>query len=228
MLEIKELSLKQGMKVILKDISFNLAAGEISALLGRNGAGKTSLMNCMTQLIRPTSGEVRLDGQHIQRSDFERIAYVPDQTSFLKNYRIKAAIDFMTRYYRRFDTNRAKEFVDLFELSANTKIEQLSKGNQMKVNLLLGLAMNADYLLLDEPFSGMDFIFREELLAAFTDKILAHQSVLISTHDIHEMNYLTDQVIILDEGQILRTFRPEEERLLTGRSIAELLREETR
>lgn len=226
MLEFKHISKSFQNKKILDDLSFTVQAGEITYLIGENGSGKTTLMNLAMKLIPLDQGEITLDGQEISFQDFNRINYIPDQSITLKSMTILQALHYMDRYYTSFNWQKASEMLEFFHLNPTDSIAKLSKGNVAKVNILLGLALDTDFLLMDEPFSGIDILTRQEITSVFSSKLLENQGVLISSHDVHDLEYMVDKAIVLHQGKIVKEFRPEEEREESGRGIIDVMREE--
>ncbi|MGO4942141.1 ATP-binding cassette domain-containing protein [Ruoffia tabacinasalis] len=225
MLEIKNVSKKFGKKQVLQDVSFTINPGEITCLIGENGSGKTTLMNLLMKLVPSESGEFLIDNEPIDFADFNRISYIPDQMIVLKQMTIQEALDFMATYYTAFNAKRADEMLEFFRLNRQDRIANLSKGNVAKVNLLLGLTLDTDYVLMDEPFSGIDLLTREEIASVFTTKMMEGRGVLISTHEISDIEMLIDKVVMLKDGSIIKEFYPEDIRSTKGQSIIDMMRE---
>ncbi|MFV8239239.1 ATP-binding cassette domain-containing protein [Aerococcus viridans] len=221
MIEIEKVNKFYGAKKILEDVSFSIKPGEITALIGENGSGKTSLMNGLMKLTPVASGQFLIDGKPIDFSDFNRISYIPDTIIVVKEMTIQEALDYMATYYDTYDPVLAKDLVTFFNLNPDEKISHLSKGNTAKVNLLLGLTLNSDYLIMDEPFSGVDIFTREEIANVFTSKLMAGRGVLISTHEINEIETLVDRVVMLKDRRIIQDFYTEDLRLEEGKSITD-------
>lgn len=221
MIEIEKVNKFYGAKKILEDVSFSIKPGEITALIGENGSGKTSLMNGLMKLTPVASGQFLIDGKPIDFNDFNRISYIPDTIIVVKEMTIQEALDYMATYYNTYDPVLAKDLVTFFNLNPDEKISHLSKGNTAKVNLLLGLTLNSDYLIMDEPFSGVDIFTREEIANVFTSKLMAGRGVLISTHEINEIETLVDRVVMLKDRLIIQDFYTEDLRLEEGKSITD-------
>lgn len=221
MIEIEKVNKFYGAKKILEDVSFTIKPGEITALIGENGSGKTSLMNGLMKLTPVASGQFLIDGKPIDFNDFNRISYIPDTIIVVKEMTIQEALDYMATYYDTYDPVLAKDLVTFFNLNPDEKISHLSKGNTAKVNLLLGLTLNSDYLIMDEPFSGVDIFTREEIANVFTSKLMAGRGVLISTHEINEIETLVDRVVMLKDRRIIQDFYTEDLRLEEGKSITD-------
>lgn len=221
MIEIEKVNKFYGAKKILEDVSFSIKPEEITALIGENGSGKTSLMNGLMKLTPVASGQFLIDGKPIDFNDFNRISYIPDTIIVVKEMTIQEALDYMATYYDTYDPVLAKDLVTFFNLNPDEKISHLSKGNTAKVNLLLGLTLNSDYLIMDEPFSGVDIFTREEIANVFTSKLMAGRGVLISTHEINEIETLVDRVVMLKDRRIIQDFYTEDLRLEEGKSITD-------
>ncbi len=225
MIELKHVSKKFGNKAILNDVSFTIQPGEVTLLVGENGSGKTTLLNLIMQLIPQGKGEILYNNQPITFNDYHKISYVPDQIIVLKHLTISEALQQMKDYYATFNEKRAYEILEFFNLNANDKINQLSKGNVAKVNILLGLSLDSDFILMDEPFSGIDIFTREEILSVFTSKLIEGQGVLISSHDIPEIEYIVDKAILMRDGMVIDEIIPEQLRQERGISLVDKMRE---
>lgn len=178
-------------------------------------------MNGLMKLTPVASGQFLIDGKPIDFNDFNRISYIPDTIIVVKEMTIQEALDYMATYYDTYDPVLAKDLVTFFNLNPDEKISHLSKGNTAKVNLLLGLTLNSDYLIMDEPFSGVDIFTREEIANVFTSKLMAGRGVLISTHEINEIETLVDRVVMLKDRRIIQDFYTEDLRLEEGKSITD-------
>ena len=172
MIEVKGLTKKFGRKKVLKGISFTANKGEITCIIGINGVGKTTILNAIMNLTPMNSGEILIDGEKISKASYEKITFIPDTMTMLPGFRIEQAMQFMQDFYQTWNQKRADELLGFFKLEKTDKISALSKGNTAKVNLLLGLALDVDYLLMDEPFSGIDIFSREQITNVFTSHLI--------------------------------------------------------
>ena len=225
MIEVKGLTKKFGRKKVLKGISFTANKGEITCIIGTNGVGKTTILNAIMNLTPVNSGEVLIDGEKISKASYEKITFIPDTMTMLPGFRIEQAMQFMQDFYQTWNQKRADELLGFFKLEKTDKISALSKGNTAKVNLLLGLALDVDYLLMDEPFSGIDIFSREQITAVFTSHLIENRGVIITTHEINDIEHLIDKVVLIDEGIVLREFNAEQVREEEGKSVVDVMRE---
>lgn len=225
MIEVKGLTKKFGRKKVLKGISFTANKGEITCIIGINGVGKTTILNAIMNLTPVNSGEVLIDGEKISKTSYEKITFIPDTMTMLPGFRIEQAMQFMQDFYQTWNQKRADELLGFFKLEKTDKISALSKGNTAKVNLLLGLALDVDYLLMDEPFSGIDIFSREQITAVFTSHLIENRGVIITTHEINDIEHLIDKVVLIDEGMVLREFNAEQVREEEGKSVVDVMRE---
>lgn len=160
-----------------------------------------------------------------QKNSYEKMTYIPDTMTMLPGFRIEQAMQFMQDFYQSWNQERADELLSFFKLTKEDKISSLSKGNTAKVNLMLGLALDVDYLLMDEPFSGIDIFSREQIANVFTSHLIEDRGVIITTHEINDIEHLIDKVVLINEGQVLREFNAEQVREEEGKSVVDVMRE---
>lgn len=225
MIEVKHVKKSFSNKQVLKDVTFNAKKGEITCLIGVNGVGKTTILNAIMGLTPINSGEILINGKKLTQDSYEEIAYIPDAITMLPTMKVSDAFDFMADFYQVWNARRAEEMLGFFKLNKSDKIADLSKGNKMKVNLLLGLALDVDFVLMDEPFSGIDVFSREQITNVFSSHLIEDRGVIITTHEISDIEHLIDQAIILDHGVVIKSFYPEEVREAEGKSIIDVMKE---
>ena len=170
-------------------------------------------------------GEILIDGEKIHSLSYERITFIPDTITMLPQMRIGEAFTFMADFYDCWNQDRASELLQFFKLKESDRISELSKGNTAKVNLLLGLAMDVDYILMDEPFSGIDIFSREQIADVFTSHLIEDRGVIITTHEINDIEHLIDKAVLIDDGVVLKEFNTEEVRENEGKSVVDVMRE---
>lgn len=225
MIEVKNVTKKFGRKEVLKGVSFTAEKGQITCLIGINGVGKTTIMQAIMSLIPINSGEIFIDGSKLTKDSYEKITFIPDTITMLPQMRIGDAFTFMADFYQSWNQKRAEELLEFFKLEETERISELSKGNTAKVNILLGLALDVDYLLMDEPFSGIDIFSREEIANVFTSHLIEDRGVIITTHEINDIEHLIDKVVLIDNGIVLKEFHVEEVREKEGKSVIDVMRE---
>jgi len=225
MIELNHIKKSYVNKLVLKDVSFKAKRGEITCLIGVNGSGKTTILNAIMGLTPINGGEILINGKKRTKQTYEEVAYIPDAITMLPSMRIRDAFQFMDDFYETWNEKRATEMLEFFKLDRNEKISNLSKGNKMKVNLLLGLALDVEFVLMDEPFSGIDVFSREQITNVFTSHLIEDRGVIITTHEIGDIEHLIDQAVILDEGVVIKSFYPEQIREEEGKSIVDVMRE---
>lgn len=225
MIEIKDVTKKFGKKKVLKGVSFTAEKGQITCLIGLNGVGKTTIMKAIMALTPIDGGAILIDGEKIQKESYEKITFIPDTITMLPQMQIRDAFLFMADFYDSWNPKRANELLQFFRLNETDRISELSKGNTAKVNLILGLAMDVDYVLMDEPFSGIDIFSREQIANVFTSHLIEDRGVIITTHEINDIEHLIDKVVLLDNGVVLKEFYTEDAREEEGKSVIDVMRE---
>ena len=225
MIEVKNVYKKYKRKQVLNDMSFTAEKGQITCLIGINGAGKTTIMKSIMALTPIDRGEILIDGKKIDKDAYEKITYIPDRLTMIPSFTIAQAFDFMRDFYKTWNDPRATELLAFFKLAPNEKISSLSKGNAAKVNLLLGLALDVDYILMDEPFSGIDIFSREQIAEVFTSHLIENRGVIITTHEINDIEHLIDKAVLIGNGTVLKEINVEHVRESEGKSVVDVMRE---
>lgn len=224
MIEVKKISKNYGRKKILDDVSFTANKGEVTCLIGINGVGKTTTLKAIMGLT-PYKGKILIDDQKMTKDSYEKITFIPDAPTMLPQMTIKQAMVFMSDFYTSWNPERANQLMGFFKLKEENRISELSKGNTAKLNLMLGLSLDVDYVLMDEPFSGIDMFSREQIADVFASHLIEDRGVIITTHEIGDIEHLIDKVILLDNGSVLKEFNTEEMREEEGKSVVDVMRE---
>lgn len=205
-LTVNKLTKKYGKKVILDDLSFQLAPAKIYGLFGRNGAGKSTLLNIITNRIFPTSGDIKLGDQDVNNNDQElgKIYLMSEVDMYTKRTTIKRMMELADEAYENFDFQNAQRLLKEFALDPQEIFANLSTGQRTTAKLVVALNVNADYILLDEPVLGLDAnhreLFYKELIKTFQNK---PRTFVLSTHLIEEIQQLVERVIIIDNHKII-------------------------
>jgi ABC-2 type transport system ATP-binding protein len=217
-LEVEGLKKSYGALEALKGISFHAARGEIFALIGPNGAGKTTALRIVATLLSPSDGKVRFLGFDLKKNPEkfrEKISYLPEEAGAYKNLKGLDYLKFMAKFYARTEkevdefVKRAKDIADL-GTRLNEKAGTYSKGMTRKLLLARALMTKPDLAILDEPTSGLDVINALEVREIVKRFAKEGISVLLSSHNMLEIEFLSDRVSLIDKGRILDTGTPQE------------------
>lgn len=206
MIEIKNLGFGyQKNKLLFKDLNLNLKKGHIYGLLGKNGAGKTSLLKNIAGLVFPVSGDCKVNNQNPFKREpvfLRDIFYLPEEI-FVPDTTADGFVKGTARFYPNFNHHEHTKYLEDFEVPLSSKLNQLSLGQQKKFMISFALACNTSVLIMDEPTNGLDIPskakFRKIIANAFTDD----QLILISTHQVKDLENLIDSVLILNKQQIV-------------------------
>lgn len=185
----------------LRSTSIQFREGEITGILGRNGSGKTTLLKAILNLLPLDEGWITLHDKPVEEQ-FEQIAFITEDGSFFPYMSAKEYGEFLTLYYPSFSKKRYFELLDQFEVSIFDTIKSLSKGQQLKVEISAGFAMNAKLIILDEPFTTLDIYAKEDTVRLLIEQVKEDVIILISTHNIEEIETVIDRCVVLDDGMI--------------------------
>lgn len=195
-----------GRKQVLQGVNLTVPAGSIFALLGTNGAGKTTLIRTILGLIPKSGGDVRVLGEEPYRLGpqlRQKIGYVSEEQGLYAWMTIRRMIAFCKGLYRQWDDQLVAEYLERFQLDPGTKVGTLSKGQTVKLALILALAPKPELLVLDEPMTGLDPLAQHEFLQVIMrDVSLAGRSIFFSTHSLADAEIVAQQAAILYHGKI--------------------------
>ena len=218
-IEIKDLVYAYGRAEALHGLNLSVPTGRCYGLFGRNGAGKTTAMKCLLNLLRPRGGSVRLFGLNPAGHDVEvkrRLAYVPDYVAFYPWMTVRETLDYLASFRDHWNRESERELLDRFRLDPRQKTAALSKGQRTQVALVAAICPEPELLLLDEPTSGLDPIVRREfietVIGAYQDSAPGQRTILVSTHLISEFEGLIDQFTIIDGGRDVLSLEADEAR----------------
>lgn len=203
MIEIKNLSKNYFGKPALRDINLFLPQGQIIGLFGENGAGKTTLLKCMLHLLS-YQGEILLDGEPITHKNIARLSFATSEHSFFPNLTAQDHRTFYQEHFPDFSRARFDGLMDFFQLPKHRPIRSFSTGQKNQFEVILALSQGADYILMDEPFSGNDLFNREDFYKVLLGILNPNETILLSTHLIDEVSAFLDRVILLKDHQILQ------------------------
>lgn len=205
MIEIKGLSKMIEDKYILKEINLKVNKGSIFGLIGPNGAGKSTLIRCLTGIYGLEEGEILYEGQSVYENiDVKnKIGYVADENNFFSTFKLIDIISYYKLAYKNFDEEKFKELNKEFKMNTKKRFFQLSKGNKMKFAIMMAMCIQPKYLILDEPTSGIDPIFKRKFIEMLLNEVAEKgTTIIISSHNLSNVERICDTVAILNNGKV--------------------------
>jgi ABC-2 type transport system ATP-binding protein len=191
----------------LQNVSFSLEQGFIMGFIGRNGAGKSTTLKTMLNLMKNDGGSIKLCGLSMPQDELEiknQVGYVFGGVDFYPEAKISRITDVTKNFYRDWDDTRYKELCDRFEIDQNKKFKQLSAGMKVKYSVAVAMSHKPRLLILDEPTSGLDPAARDDLVLLFQEFIEdGEHSILFSTHITSDLEKCADYITYIKQGQIL-------------------------
>ncbi|MBU5438835.1 ABC transporter ATP-binding protein [Tissierella sp. MSJ-40] len=205
-LECKNLNKTFGKTNVLKDISFILEENKIYGLLGRNGVGKTTLLNLICNQVTRDSGEIKLFDEEIFENSkaMENICFIKEKDLPVEGYKIKKIFKIASILYKNWDEEYKDYLIKEFNLDVNKKYENLSRGNKSIVGAIIGLASRAKLTIFDEPSLGLDAAARYKFYNILLEDYEKNpRTIILSTHLIDEVSNLFEEIILLTEGKLM-------------------------
>ena len=230
MIEIKNLSKNFGDLKALDNVSFDVKKGELFGVIGQNGAGKSTLFRSMMNFYDHFDGEILYEGRPMADIPLEKIGFLPEERSLSPKKTIREEVKFFARLnqMRNLDEKTLQTYFDRFEIkgSLDDKIKSLSKGNQQKVQLLASLIYKPEFLILDEPFSGLDPYNANLLMGIIKEINNQGTTIIFSSHNMENVEYLCDRLIMLKNGKIVLKGSPNEIRNSYEKDLVKVRTEE--
>lgn len=205
-LEIKNIS-KTYKNFKLDDISFVLPCGHIMGLIGENGAGKSTIINCILDIIEKDSGSISVLGQKNDKNNVslkENIGVVLDASDVYDNYTVKQVENIMKDVYKQWNHEVYDYYIQKFALPLNKMIKDFSRGMKMKMAITIALSHQPKILILDEATSGLDPIMRDEILDVFMEFVQdENHAILLSSHISSDLEKIADYITFIHEGKLI-------------------------
>ena len=206
MLNIENITYAYGKRPpVIEGMSLTIPSGTICGLLGPNGAGKSTLLSLVTGLLRTEQGSIDYNGfkPEERRVDFlHDVFFVPEEFS-LPKMKLRDYIKALTPFYPKFSMSDLERHLAIFEMDSDVHLGRLSMGQKKRVFISFALACNTSLLILDEPTNGLDIhakrLFRKAVISGMTDE----KTIIISTHQVHDVEKVLDSVVIVDKGRVL-------------------------
>ena len=190
----------------LEDVSFTVPGGTIMGLIGENGAGKTTVIKCILNLIRPTSGEIRvfgLDSREAERAIKAQVGVVLDEVLFHDVLRPRQVGRILAGLYPNWDGALFEHYLEKFQLTGKKTVKEFSRGMKMKLSIAAALSHRPKLLILDEATSGLDPVVRDDILDEFLAFIQDEEhAILISSHITSDLEKVADYVTYLHQGRV--------------------------
>ena len=197
-----------GAAFAVKNISFSLTNGEIFGLLGPNGAGKTTILRLVLDIFKPDSGDISVFGGQMNEAKLARIGYMPEERGLYQDVELEKCLVYLA-VLKGMPKSEAKirvlEYLDRFDLYEYRKknIKQLSKGMQQKAQIIATLVHKPELVIVDEPFSGLDPVNTRMVKDILRDLRDRGAAIIMSTHQMHQVEELCDRILLIDHGQTL-------------------------
>ncbi|CDG04608.1 ABC transporter ATP-binding protein [Lactococcus lactis] len=218
LVEVKGLQKNFGQFQALKDVSFEVNAGEVLGYIGPNGAGTSTTIRILLGIIRATQGKVQIFGKDVWQDSIEihkKIAYVPGDVYLWPNLSGGETIDLFLKLHGAINQEKRDQLIKKFDLNPKKKVRSYSKGNRQKIALIAALATEAELYIFDEPTSGlgplMEAVFQEEVKGLKA----AGKAIILSSHILSEVEKLADRVAVIRKGEIVETGTLDDLRHLT-------------
>lgn len=206
MIECKDLTFRYKKSLpVLDKFNLTLKNGGVYGVLGKNGAGKSTLLYLMCGLLTPTKGEVLLNGINVRRrlpSTLSDTFLVPEEFE-LPNISMEEYCRINAPFYPNFNIDDLKRNLEMFELSFNIRLGSLSMGQKKKAFMSFALACNTGVLIMDEPTNGLDITSKVQFRRFIASHMNEDRIVIISTHQVHDVELLLDHIIIIDNRELL-------------------------
>ena len=206
MIEVKNITKRFGDFTALDDLTLTVPAGSVYGLVGPNGSGKSTIIRHITGIYRPDGGEILVNGEPVYENPAVKaqIAYIPDDVFYFNNATMKDMAKFYKGIYPDFSMERFEALLNIFPLDPKRPIRRFSKGMQKQAAFVLCMAMQPKIMVLDEPIDGLDPVMRRQVWSLLMADIAERgTTVLVSSHNLRELEDVCDHVGILDHGKLL-------------------------
>src|SRR5579859_5445268 len=211
----------------IKDLSMEVQEGAIFGFLGANGAGKTTTMRMILDILRPDSGSITWNGQDVSKVPRHYWGYLPEERGLYPKMKVDEQLLFLARLNglsKQAARKELDEWFERFQINTNRKkkVEELSKGNQQKVQFLAAILHDPTILIMDEPFSGLDPVNASVLKEAFLEMHRRGKTIIFSTHQLEQAEELCQDIVIINKGQSVVQGSVREVKRQHGRNVARL------
>ena len=210
----------------LENINLKIEKGQIIGLLGENGSGKTSLLNCIAGLSHLSSGEIKVNNISVNDHRVKgELAYMPVVNFFSPKWTVKRAVENFEILFPDFNKKKNADMLKAMNIDENAEFRSMSSGTLAKAKLVFTLSREVKLYLLDEPFANIDLIAREEIYSFILREFDPETTIILSTHFINEIEMLLDKAVMIKEGRVAADINVEEYKEKNDRSMVDLYRE---
>lgn len=206
MIKTEKLCKSFGTLTAVNEVSLSIADNCIFGLAGTNGAGKSTLLRMLSGVLKPTSGEISIDGKSVYENPEvkQEIFFLPDTAYFFQNATIAKMADYYAMYYPKFDKKRCTELAGKLRLETKRKISTFSKGMKRQASMLLGICAGTKYLFCDETFDGLDPVMRQAAKSILAYEVTEREfTPIIASHNLRELEDICEHVGLLHKGGVL-------------------------
>ncbi|HEY0041693.1 MAG TPA: ATP-binding cassette domain-containing protein [Flavisolibacter sp.] len=205
MISIQNLSFSYKRKPVFNGLNLRFEAGHVYGLLGKNGTGKSSLLRNIAGLLSPQNGSITVNGC----TPFERLpvfledVFMVPEEFYLADIPVPDFIKHYAPFYPRFNGDKFNSYISVFDIPADSTLQNMSYGQKKKVLISFALATNAKVLLMDEPTNGLDIMSKSQFRKILAEALDEERCIIISTHQVKDLENLIDRITIIDDGKIL-------------------------
>jgi ABC-2 type transport system ATP-binding protein len=205
MIDIQNLHFSYRRKKVFDSLNLQFTPGHVYGLLGRNGTGKSTLLRNIAGLLFPKKGTISVDGSTpaLRQPKFLQNIFLVPEEFYLPNISIADFLKHLAPFYSAFNYNQFEKFVKDFDIPADSTLQNMSYGQKKKVLISFALASGAKFLLMDEPTNGLDIMSKSQFRKVLAQALDEERCIIISTHQVKDLENLIDRITIIDEGKIL-------------------------
>lgn len=205
MIEFDNVTFRYKKKKVLDNFSFSLEKGKVYGLLGKNGAGKSTMLYLMSGLLFAQEGQVLFNGENVAKRKPGTLAdiFIVPEEFYLPNMPLKKYVKVNSPFYPNFSMEQLNKNLEFFEMDAAVNLGELSMGQKKKVFMSFALAANTSLLVMDEPTNGLDIPGKSQFRRFIASGMSDDKTILISTHQVKDVEKLLDQIVILDDRNVL-------------------------
>ena len=205
MITIQDLYFSYKKKKVFDALNLQFHPGHVYGLLGRNGTGKSTLLRNIAGLLYPKKGDITVNGHVPARRTpafLQEVFLVPEEF-YLPDISISQYLKYLVPFYGQFNTEQFNNYIKLFDIPSDSTLQNMSYGQKKKVLISFALASNAKFLLMDEPTNGLDIMSKSQFRKVLAEALDETRCIIISTHQVKDLENLIDRITIIDDGRIL-------------------------